>query len=303
MIFSPAKFPGLPIGLGALALIGLFDLYLLNLAAGTSPSALTLGLLLVLLASLPLLTWIGYCCQALLTARYVVGRNALVIEWGGRRELIPLDQLGEVRLGSALGERLHPEGLVWPGYHLGWATSPTRGPIEFIATSLRPEALVYVQYAGGWLALSPNDPEIFLTTLTARQTEGMDAPLAPESVRADFAQWPVWRDRLALGLIGISGVSVIALTTYLILIYPQLPGQIALHFNPQGLPDRFGPPTGLFLLPTIAGVAWAINTLGGVWLHRLSPERNGAYLILGATVFVQILVWVATLGLLTAGPT
>jgi hypothetical protein len=46
-----------------------------------------------------------------------------------------------------------------------------------------------------------------------------------------------------------------------------------------------------------------VNTLGGAWLHRLETERQAAYLLLGATLFVQALVWVATIGLLTAGNT
>ena len=71
----------------------------------------------------------------------------------------------------------------------------------------------------------------------------------------------------------------------------------------QGQPDRFGPPTGLLILPAIAGLTWAVNTLGGAWLHRLETERQAAYLLLGATLFVQALVWVATIGLLTAGNT
>ena len=46
---------------------------------------------------------------------------------------------------------------------------------------------------------------------------------------------------------------------------------------------------------------WVLNTLGGLWLHQRDAERAGAYLLFGATVFVQALVWVAAIGLLTAG--
>ncbi|MGH2522300.1 MAG: DUF1648 domain-containing protein, partial [Anaerolineales bacterium] len=77
--------------------------------------------------------------------------------------------------------------------------------------------------------------------------------------------------------------------------------EFALHFDAQGEPDRFGPPAGLFILPLIAGLAWAANTLLGLWLYRRESERTGAYLLFGATVFVLALVWVAALGLLTAG--
>jgi len=300
MIFAPPRFPGLPLGLATLALLVYADLYLFTTATSTPPSPLTLVFIILLLLSLPLLAWLGYRCLALARARYVVGRNALVIEWGGRREVIPLDSIGEVRLGAELAERLRPRGLGWPGYVAGSMESASLGGIEFLAATPQP-GLVLVQYPAGWLALSPTDPEAFLTALNARTAEGMEEPVAPESLRPDLPQWPLWRDRLALALILLSGLSVLALIGYLTLIYPQLPAQIALHFDAHGQPDRFGPPTGLFLLPVIAGVAWALNTLGGVWLHRNETERAGAYLIFGATAFVQGLVWVATVGLLTAG--
>jgi len=111
----------------------------------------------------------------------------------------------------------------------------------------------------------------------------------------------LWRDRLALALVGLGALSALLLTGYLISVYPQLPPQIALRFSASGQPDRFGAPTGLFILPVIAGLAWVLNTLWGVWLHQRDDERAGAYLLFGATVFVQALVWVAAIGLLTAG--
>ena len=108
-------------------------------------------------------------------------------------------------------------------------------------------------------------------------------------------------DRLALSLMGAGAAGALLLLGYLALISPQLPAQIALHFDARGLPDRFGPPAGLLILPAIAGLTWLVNTLGGLWLHRNPRERAAAYLLLAATLFVQALVWVATLSLLTAG--
>jgi hypothetical protein len=111
------------------------------------------------------------------------------------------------------------------------------------------------------------------------------------------------RDRLALGLMGAGAAGALLLLGYLALISAQLPAQIALHFDAGGVPDRFGPPAGLLILPAIAGFTWLVNTLGGLWLHRTTNERAAAYVLLAATLFVQALVWVATLSLLTAGNT
>src|SRR5258708_10007903 len=99
---------------------------------------------------------------------------------------------------------------------------------------------------------------------------------------------------------GAGAAGALLLLGYLALISPQLPAQIALHFDASGLPDRFGPPAGLLILPAIAGLTWLVNTLGGLWLHRNNQERAATYLLLAATLFVQPLVWEASLAFLTA---
>ena len=305
MIFSPSKWLGLSIGLTALALIGASDFFLLPVARANFPSWLTFLILCWLIASVPLVIWLGYRCYALARARYVVTRNALVVQWGFRRELIPMGLLGEVRAGTEAegdsGLALRPREVTWPGYFAGQANIESLGEVEFLASTGRQAGLVLVSYPDGWLALSPSDPQAFISAIAERRAEGTVEEIEPESVLPALPYWALWRDRLALALIVLGGASVLLLTGYLTLIYPQLPPQFALHFNPQGQPDRFGPPTGLFLLPVIAGVAWMLNTLGGIWLHLRGDERAGAYLLFGATVFVQALVWVAAIGLLTAG--
>jgi len=300
VIFTPPKTPGLPLGLAAIAFVGLFNFFLLAGARATFPSWLTLLSLCSLAVSVPLVLWLGYGCLALARARYVVSRNALVVEWGWRRELIPMESLGEVRAGEDVEGDLRPRGPTWPGYRVGWASAAPLGEVEFLAATGQP-GLVLVEYSEGWLALSPAEPQAFMAALAERRAEGVTEQIEPESIWPALPAWPLWRDRLALALIGLGALSALLLIGYLIFIYPQLPPQIALRFSANGQPDRFGAPTGLFILPVIAGLAWILNTLWGVWLHQRDDERAGAYLLFGATVFVQALVWVAAIGLLTAG--
>jgi len=80
----------------------------------------------------------------------------------------------------------------------------------------------------------------------------------------------------------------------------EVPATVGL-LQGTGALARYGPPTGLLILPAIAGLTWLVNTLGGVWFHRRQTERAAAYLLLGGTLLVQALVWVATVRLLTAG--
>jgi hypothetical protein len=303
MIFSPPKATGLTFGLAALfGLGGLGGLSLIFIRAA-APSLLTFTAFVLLIAIGLALVALAYGVFGLVRARYILSRNALVVEWGWRREVIPMEALGEVEAGAAIdpARKLRPRGLVWPGCVTGFAPWGEGDDVEVLAATDSLAGLVLIEYPGGGLALSPADPAAFVQTLNALRAEGVEDVIEPESRRAGLADWPIWRDRPAAALILLCGLSVVALVGYITLIYPQLPPQLALHFDAQGQPNRFGPPAGLFLLPTIAGLVWFVNTLGGLWLHRRVAERTGAYLLFGATAFAQGLLWVATIGLLTAG--
>ncbi len=302
MVYSPPKSTGLAIGLGAITLTLALDAVLVALVRFAPLAFPTFIFICLLVASAPVLAGIAYRCYGLARARCVLSRNALVVEWGGRREVIPMEMIGEVRAGVEVETALRPQGITWPGCVVGRASLQDFGEVEFLATTEQP-GLVLVSHtrAGGWLAISPADPQAFLQAFDKFRAEGVEDQVEPESRQPGLEQWALWRDRPALGLVALGGASVLALVGYLLAIFPQLPPEIALHFNAQSEPDRFGSPTGLFILPVIAGLAWALNTLGGLWLHRRETERAGAYLLFSATVFVQALVWVAAIGLLTAG--
>jgi len=301
VIFFPPKSIGLRIGVIAIALTLGLEAVLVALVRAAPLSFPTFIFICLLAAGVIALAWLGYGCYGLARARYVLSRNALVVEWGGgRREVIPMEMMGEVRAGAEIESPLRPNGITWPGCVVGRATIPDFGEVEFLAATEQ-SGLVLVSYPRGWLAISPDEPLAFLQSFAERRAEGVEAKVEPESARPGFEQWALWRDRLALGLIALGGLSALGLVGYLMWVYPKLPAEIALHFNAQGQPDRFGAPTGLFILPIIAGLAWALNSLFGAWLHRREAERAGAYLLFSAAVFVQALVWVAAIGLLTAG--
>jgi hypothetical protein len=102
--------------------------------------------------------------------------------------------------------------------------------------------------------------------------------LEPEAAQPDLQQWDLWRDRPALALIALSGLSALTLAGYMALV---------VHRPLE--------------LPLGAGVIWLFNTLGGAWLHRRPAERAGAYLLFGAAAIVHVFAWVAAVGALTAG--
>lgn len=303
MVFHPPRGAGLAVALGGLALLLLIDAALLTVLRANPLAPAGFLSLLLLVASLAPIGLLAYRAYGLLRSRYVLSRNAVVVEWGDRRIVLPMALLDEVRAGSEVeAPALRPRGLVWPGSAVGTAAVPNLGEVEFLAAAEKP-GLVLLRHADNWLAISPANPTAFLETLLAFRAEGPSVEIEPESVVPVVQRWAVLHDRLALGLIGAGGLSVLFLLGYLAFVAGQLPPEIALHFDAAGVPDRYGAPTGLLILPVIAGFTWVANTLLGVLLHRRAAARAAAYLLLGATLFVQALVWFATIGLLTAGNT
>jgi len=300
VVFNPPRRIGLTLGLGVvLALLGLDIGFLLVLRNNPLSLAGFLSLVL-LLVSLPVIAVVGYRTYALLRSRYVLSRNAIVVEWGSRRIVLPMSLLDEVQAGADVPGDLRPRGLTWPGSVFGTGKVDGLGEVEFLAAVAQP-GLVLLRHAEAWLAISPADPQAFLAALAVARAEGPQEEVEPESIIPAVQRSVLLHDRLALSLMAAGAAGAVLLLGYLALISPQLPAQIALHFDARGLPDRFGPPAGLLILPAIAGLTWLVNTIAGLWLHRNTRERAAAYLLLAATLFVQALVWVATLSLLTAG--
>ncbi len=300
MVFLPPRRTGLLIGFGALIVLLILDVGFVLVLRSNPLSIPAFLSLLLLAASLPTMVYIAYRTYGLLRSRYVLSRNAVVVEWGARRIVLPMRLLDEARAGADAAAGLRPRGLTWPGNTAGTATVDGLGQVEFLASAEQP-GLVLLRHAESWLAISPPDPAAFMAALAAAREQGVEVDVEPESVIPAPEQSALLHDRLALALVAVGALGAVLLLGYLAFIAGQLPPQIALHFDARGVPDRFGPPSGLLILPAIAGLTWLVNTFGGVWLYRAARERPAAYVLFAATLFVQVMVWIATVGLLTAG--
>src|SRR5688572_21285187 len=100
MIFLPPKFKGLLFGLSGIGLILVLDIFLALLVRGAPLAFLTFIGVCLMIATGPVFAWLGYCCYSLGRARYILSRNAFVVDWGIRRDVIPMELIGEVRAGA-----------------------------------------------------------------------------------------------------------------------------------------------------------------------------------------------------------
>jgi hypothetical protein len=290
---------GMNVGVGLAIFIVVVDVVSIVLLVTRPLSFGTFILSLALVLSLGLLALIVYWLYGLFLSRYLLDRNELIIQWGAVQQVIPMGQVEAVFTGEEVEGAIHFGGGRWPGHCVGFGEVPIPGgestPTLFYAT-VPPQWIIYVVTPGLIYGISPAQRDDFLESLLKRMEMGPTQVVEQSTIRPGFLSWHIWRDRLALGLLGIGIVAAVALIGLLTFRYPGLPLLIPLHFDAAGAPDRFGPRVQVFITPLIGLLTLLLNgTLGGLAYQR---ERVISYLLWGGAVLVQILVWAAAVGLL-----
>jgi len=292
---------GVPLGLLFMAIvIGLDCLLLGRLFGHDIPSqqisfvSFLLGLLV--LVSLPLLAVVAYHTLSCAALRYRVDRNGITIYGAGTQHTIPMGDLRQILPGDQIqGVITYRKGLRWPGCERGVGRIPGIGIVRFFATRPWPDQLLLLT-TGPTFAVSPRTPERFLKAFAARQELGPNRQLEAGVRRARWLTWPLWTDRQAWTLIAAALILNLALFAFLSILFPGLDLVLPLHYDSQGLADRFGGKMEMFALPIIGLIVLATNLVAGLILYRW--EQAGAYLLWGAAVAAQILFWVAICSLL-----
>jgi hypothetical protein len=257
---------------------------------------LTFILALLILVSLPLLVLIGYQLYGLNRSGYDIDRNAVTIQWGPVRQIVPVESIQRIMLGSETdGKVEYFRGWRWPGLMQGQGFLPEAELTVFYAAAAVPQQLILVTPAISY-AISPVDMAGFIESIKARYELGPTQVVEQSNTHPAFFDWPLWSDRIAHYLL-ITGAAMCLLLFGLVSVrYPNLPATLPLHYDVLGLPDRVGPASQVFLLPFIGLLALIVNTLlGGLFYRR---EQVAAYLLWGGTIVVQVLLWIGTVNLL-----
>jgi hypothetical protein len=110
---------------------------------------------------------------------------------------------------------------------------------------------------------------------------------------ARIVTWVIGPDRLVHVLLALGLLLNLALFAYVGWRYRALPESLPLHFDILGQPDRLGVRSEIFKLPAIGLLLLVLNSLFGLAIQRW--EKLGAYLLLGVTIVVQVLFWLAAL--------
>src|SRR5215212_9140201 len=134
---SVAGLVGLVLVTGLLGIAGLLGWAALQRLATQYDLPVFLYALLAGLAGAAALLLAYHLCSYW-SLRYTLDRNALVIRWGGLRQVIPLARIGQAVALADLppAERPpSPRGLRWPGLWVGTARPATGAPVLSYATA------------------------------------------------------------------------------------------------------------------------------------------------------------------------
>jgi hypothetical protein len=281
-----------------LAILGLLllDLLILRTIATRPVDVLSFLLALWVLGSLLVAGYLGYRTVGAFTLEYWVDRDGVTLVWGVTRQIIPMAAIRRIRQGAtAVGvDRLWP--WHWPYTERRRLWGAEVGVVNSYATRPLAEQLILVTDSESY-GLSPADPAKFLAALQTRYALGVARPRQPELQRPPLWTWRLWRDRVAQVLILAGLAGMLLMFGILCFRYPDLPADVPLHFDVNGIPDRIAAKSGLFALPLIGAVVWLANLIAGIWLYR-RYQLGAAYLLWGGAVVVQALAGLALLNLI-----
>ncbi len=280
---------------GLLAVSGLLalDLLLVRVMSGRPIDGLTYVVGLWVLASLLAILYLGYRTLGAFTMHYRVDRDAVTLIWGPTRQVIPIGQIQRVQLG--LGEHWHQPARAWhwPCTHRRRYRCEGLGVVNAYATRELSQQVLLVTADENY-GISPADANGFIRALQQCYALGVARPLQPELARPPLWTWRLWRDYGALFLIGIGLLGVLLMFGLFCFRLPVISSDVPLHFDINGLPDRIAPKIGLIALPAIGLLAWLVNLVAGTWMYRRA-QRQGAYLVWGGAVVVQVIAGTALL--------
>jgi hypothetical protein len=264
------------------------------------PGAIPAAGLAVLAAVSVLIPAVAYRVFLLLTAHYgITPTGAVHFRFGTRREVIPLEEIEEIRSGGKISDALRKAGPGWLETWQGRVAAEGEEAADWIATDRGRSLLLLVSKQRRW-AISPSDPAGFARRITDLSSQGSLEKVEPESTQPHPFILDILKTRPALALLGGGWFLIVALGVLVLALLPVLPPDQPFRFAPSGLPSSLGDPARLLILPFTGGAVWVLNAILG-WRAWRTDQRQAAYALWAVACAVAAGLWAATLLLLRAG--
>jgi hypothetical protein len=183
----------------------------------------------------------------------------------------------------------------WPGFYTnqGWLASI--GEVQFYSTQPFAKTLL-VSTTNTTYAISPVDFKQFMIEYRLRRNLGAIEDVEEEVVKGRFLSHPLWKDWLGRGLILAGVLANLALFAFILWRFQDLPPIVRLHYNKFGVVDRLESASAILWLPGLGLLSAIVNSVLGALIHP--RERVPALLLYGSILAVQLMVWIAALGIM-----
>jgi hypothetical protein len=236
----------------------------------------------------------------LFSAEYAItASGSLSLKSGSWREVIPIEEIEEIRSGGRIPESLRKAAPGWLELWHGRVDTGTGGTVDWFATD-RGQRLLLLVTKRRLLAVSPADPAGFAACLTDVSGRGSLEKVDPISHQPESHLVEIIKNRPALALLAGGAAGLTALGSFLTAIQPGLPIDQPFRFDPSGAPASLGGPLRLMILPLAGGFIWMVNAIVGWWAWK-KGQKPSSFTLWTTSLIVAIGLWAAAVSLLSAG--
>lgn len=234
-----------------------------------------------------LLFLLFYRIYTLSTTQYSLSSNALDLQWGLRREVIPLDQINWVRPVSDFESKLPLPWFRFPGNIFAKRYINGLGTTQFVVTRL-PDTIL-VQTHRLCYAISPQNSLDFLQKYKRFSEFGPEQQVQPISTSFRTFWNEMWHDEQAKTLVSIG--LVLVGVAWLCAV-----GLMVTFAEVTWVDLQMVPSTRLILLAILASILWLTDLWSGLffYLHG-SVSRLIIYMLWGSSILTSLLLIISML--------
>ncbi len=292
MVWRPNKIVGVVIGMIMLIIILGTALFLTLSSLQQEPGLSAFATSLLALAAFILLGLWTYWYGGLWQLSYTLSQNALTIDTGSTRHVIPLDTIKAVITGDNVRQKEGFRGIGWPGYLLGSIELESLGELTVCGTEPLEHQVILVTERGVY-GISPANPQHFVADLQFKREIGVSEHTIEIHQRTGIAAREIWSDGTFRSLVIASILINLVLTALLSLNFANIPARVTLLSTFSNINGTIISRESLFLLPRIGTLLVLVNTVIGLFIH--STRRFGSHIAATTSVIVQVPLLIALL--------
>ena len=286
-VYLPSKRKGFLFIISTSVFLVIVSIFLLVQANQAEVQSTSLLLRVAVLISSGLLIWLLYQAFVLMTMKYTLLREKLVLRWGFRREEIPANLIEWVKPASQLNDSLQVPLMHIPGLIANYQRIHGVNAIDYAATEI--ENLVLVATPTQVYVISPIEINAFLDQFHRMNELGSLEQVNAKSVRFSTFWARIWQDRIARLLILLSFLLVLALFAFV--LTTSIGRSSIIWEGGESVPS-----TRLLLLPILNFVLWLLALMTGSYffLRQTVPVLT-VYILWGFSIITSLFMGLAVL--------